>query len=309
MGKGDPADLREMMALLKALWKLRPPGDPEAPGARLVRRWREKRLLARLERGWPGGFTLHRTGDMIYVPRPLDARGRHALFHPPRAHPAALAYLGPGAVAIDIGANFGEWTVPFARAVGVAGRVLAVEPAPRAAAALAATLGANALHQAQVIQCALSDHDGFAEFTVPVVTSARIDTGTAQIGAAGPGCEALSVALRSLDSLAAERGLRRVDLIKIDVEGHEKQVLDGAERTLSRFRPALVIETGHETAGHRPAIRDLLRGLGYQMLGILLDYGMAEANWDAYVSLAIPFRRGEAHNLLLVPEAATPIRA
>ena len=42
-----------MMALLKALWKLRPPGEPEASGARLVRRWREKRLLARLERDRP----------------------------------------------------------------------------------------------------------------------------------------------------------------------------------------------------------------------------------------------------------------
>ena len=121
-----------MMALLKALWKFRPPDHPEASGARLVRRWREKRLLAKLEQDWPGGFTLHRTGDLIYVPHPLDARGRHALLHPPRAHPSALAFLGPGAVAIDIGANLGEWTVPLARAVGAGGQVLACEPAPRA---------------------------------------------------------------------------------------------------------------------------------------------------------------------------------
>jgi hypothetical protein len=138
----DPADLREMMALLKALWKLRPPGDPEPAGGRLVRRWREKRLLASLEQRWPGGFTLHRTGDLVYVPGPLDARGRHALLHPPRAHPAALAFLQSGAVAIDIGANLGEWTIPLARTVGAAGRVLAVEPAPRTAAALRATLDA-----------------------------------------------------------------------------------------------------------------------------------------------------------------------
>jgi FkbM family methyltransferase len=298
-----------MMALLKALWKLRPPGDPEASGMRLVRRWREKRLLERLERDWPGGFTLHRTGDLIYVPHPLDARGRHALLHPPRAHPAALAFLNPGAVAIDIGANLGEWTVPLARAVGAGGQVLACEPAPIAAKALEATLGANALRQAEVIRCAVGDHDGSAEFTVPVVTSARTDTGTARIGAAGPGHEALSVPLNSVDSLIGKRGLRRVDLIKIDVEGHEKRVLYGAETTLSRFRPAIVIETGHEASGDRPAIHDRLRSLGYQVLGILLDYGMAETDWDAYVSLATPFRRGEAHNLLLVPDEATPTLA
>jgi FkbM family methyltransferase len=294
------------MALLKALWKLRPPGDPEASGARLVRRWREKRLLTRLERDWPGGFTLHRTGDLIYVPYPLDARGRHALLHPPRAHPAALAFLRPGAVAIDIGANLGEWTVPLARAVGAGGQILACEPAPLAAKALEATLGANALRQAAVIRCAVGGHDGSAEFTVPVVTSAQADSGTARIGAGRPDHETLSVALSRLDSLVAERGLDRVDLIKIDVEGHERQVLDGAEATLGRFRPTLVIETGHEAEGDRQAIHDRLRGLGYRMLGILLDHGMAEADWDAYVTLRTPFRRGEAHNLLLVPEEAPP---
>jgi FkbM family methyltransferase len=294
-----------MMALLKALWRLRPPGEPEAPGARLVRRWREKRLLARLERDWPGGFTQHRTGDLIYVPYPLDARGRRALLHPPHVHPAALAYLRLGAVAIDIGASLGEWTIPLARAVGEGGQVLACEPAPVAAKALEATLGSNALRQAEVIRCAVGDHDGSVEFSVPVITSARTDTGTARIGAAGPGHKTLNVRLSSLDSLAAERSLERVDLIKIDVEGHERQVLDGADATLSRCRPALVIETGHEAEGDRREIHDRLRGLGYRMLGILLDHGMAEAGWDAYVAIETPFRRGEAHNLLLVPEEVT----
>ena len=300
MRERDPDDLRELLALLKALWKLRPPGEPEAPGARLVRRWREKRLLARVERGWPGGFTLHRTGDLVYVPRPLDRRGRHALLHPPRAHPAALASLRPGAVAIDIGASLGEWTLPLARAVGPAGRVLAVEPLPRSAAALEATLAANSLRQVRVVGCAVGEQDGSAALAVPVVTSAHSDTGTARLGGAGLGYQTLKVCLRTLDSLVGEFGLDRVDLIKIDVEGHERRVLDGAAAILERFHPTLVIETGHEAEGDHPAIRDRLCRLGYRMLGILLDHGMAEADWDAYAAAEPPFRRGDAHNLLLV---------
>ena len=302
MTRSDPGDLRPMMALLKALWKLRPPGEPEAPGERLVRRWREKRLLARLEREWPGGFTLHRTGDLVYVPRPLDARGRHALLHPPQAHPAVLALLRPGSVAIDVGANLGEWTVPLARSVGAAGRVIAIEPAQRSAAALEATLAANALRQAEIVRCAIGDHDGQTEFAVPVVTSVRTDTGRARIGPAAFGYEALHVPLRRLESLAAELSFDRLDLIKIDVEGHERQVLDGAAAILDKYRPALVMETGHEPEGERTAIHDRLRGLGYRMRGILLDYGMATAEWQAYVALAPPFRMGDAHNLLLAPE-------
>src|SRR5580693_7315092 len=158
----EPGDLRAMMALLKALWKLRPPGEPEAPGARLIRRWREQRLLSRLERDWPGGLVLHRTGDLVHVPSPLDARGRHALLHPPRVHPAVLGFLQTGSVVIDVGANLGEWTVPFARKVGPAGRVVAIEPAPRSAAALESTLTANALRHAEIVRCAVGDHDGVA---------------------------------------------------------------------------------------------------------------------------------------------------
>jgi FkbM family methyltransferase len=298
----DPGDLRPLMRLLKALWKLRPPGGPEMPAARLVRRWREKRLLVRLEREWPGAFALHRTGDLVYVPSPLDARGRHALLHPPAAHMAALAYLMPGSVALDIGANLGEWTLPFARRVGRAGHVLAVEPMPRNAAALAKTLAANALRQAEIVRCAVGDHDGTVDFAVPLVTSTRSDTGTAHIGPAAAGHETLRVALCHLDALVGEHRFERIDLIKIDVEGHERHVLDGAATTLARFRPALVIETGHEAEGDRAAIHDRLGGLGYRMLGILIDHGMADADWPAYRTAALPFRPGQPHNLLLVPE-------
>jgi FkbM family methyltransferase len=220
-------------------------------------------------------------------------------------HPAVLGFLRPGAVAIDVGANLGEWTVPFARKVGPAGRVLAIEPAPRSAVALESTLAANALRQAEIMRCAIGDHDGIAQFAVPVVTSARTDTGTARIGPACAGHDAFQVPMRSLDSLAAERDLTRLDLIKIDVEGHERQVLDGAAATLGRHRPVLVIETGHEADGDRAAIHDHLAGLGYRMLGILLDYGMAPADWPAYAALDPPFRAGDAHNLLLVPDSVS----
>jgi len=64
------------MRLLKALWKLRPPGGPEPPAARLVRRWREKRLLARLEREWPGGFARHRERAPVGHDRERFIEGR-----------------------------------------------------------------------------------------------------------------------------------------------------------------------------------------------------------------------------------------
>src|SRR5262249_841432 len=137
---------------------------------------------------------------------------------------------------------------------------------------------------------------------VPLVTSAHTDTGTARIGPACAGYDALQVPLRTLDSLIQERNLARLDLIKIDVEGHECSVLDGAAATLGRHRPALVIETGQEAAGGRARIQVRPAGLGPRVLGILPDSGRPPADGPAYAAIDPPFRAGDAHNLLLVPE-------
>lgn len=277
----DPLRLQALFAEIAAL---RPGADPRGW---VRRRWRERRrsrLFARLVRRWPGAFTLHESGDLVYVPRPLDARGRRALFHPPQAHPAALACLRAGSVAADIGAGLGEWTLPFARAVGGPGRVLAVEAMPARGAALANTFLANALLQAEPIAGIIGERDGAGE-------------------AAQPGER---VARRSLDSLVAERRLHRLDLVKITVGGAERRVLDGAEAALDRFRPVLVLATGGEAEGDRAAIHHRLRSLGYRPVGILLAGGMAEAEWPAYLAGEPPFRPDEPCLLLLVAEKGPP---
>ncbi len=163
----ETGDLRPLMALLKALWKLRPPGEPEPLGGRLVRRWREKRLLARLEREWPGGFALHRNGDLVYVPHPLDARGRHALLHSPAVHPTVLAFLSPGAVAIDVGANLGEWAVPLARGVGPAAGGCWRSSRCRAQRRASPRRWSPTPSSSRGLRCAVGNHDGTATFAVP----------------------------------------------------------------------------------------------------------------------------------------------
>jgi FkbM family methyltransferase len=298
--KAAISELERQRCLLKALARCR---EAASGGivARLLRRSRRRALLARLGAEWRAGFVLHATGDLVFVPTPLDARGCHCLLHPPAAHAAALAVLAPGAVAIDIGASLGEWAVPLARAVGPHGRLFAFEPQPVAARALTATFRINNLIQAEAVEAAVSDRGGVQEMAIPEIASREVDSGRARIGAAHAGETVSSVRSVTIDAFVGEAGLGRLDLVKIDVEGHERAVLAGACNTLARFRPAIVMETGHESDADRVAIEALLRGAGYALTGVLLDHGIVPASWDAYAAAAAPCLRGEVHNLLLLP--------
>lgn len=297
------SELERQRRLLKALARSRTPEPGNGILMRLLRRSRRRALLARLDAEWQAGFVLHETGDLIFVPRPLDARGRHCLLYPPSVHGAVRAFLGAGGVAVDIGASLGEWAVPLARAVGPDGRLFAFEPQPLAVRALEATLRINNLTQASVIEAAVSDRVGVLDLAVPDVTSSAVDTGRAHIGATKPGETASKVRTVTLDAFIAEARLVRLDLVKIDVEGHERAVLDGAHDTIARLRPAIVMETGHENAADRAAIAALLCGAGYELVGLLLDHGIAPASWEAYAAATTPCTPGEVHNLFVLPTA------
>ena len=72
---------------------------------------------------------------------------------------------------------------------------------------------------------------------------------------------------RTLDAILKEAAVSRVDVIKIDVEGAEMLVLQGARETLARYRPALIVEvmdTQLRAMGTSSvAIREYLRAAGY----------------------------------------------
>ncbi|MBV9858686.1 MAG: FkbM family methyltransferase [Alphaproteobacteria bacterium] len=256
-----------------------------------MRRRRRAALLAAFARDWPGGYVLCDGGELAFVPTPLDARGERLLFYGFAAPRPALAFAPAGGVAIDIGANLGEWSVPLAGAVGPTGRVLCIEPNPPIAAALAATLRINNLCQAEVSPVALSDRDGIGT----LATEPR-DSGLSSLSEGRS--DGTVVPLRRLDTVAAEHGLDRLDLVKIDVEGHERQVLHGAAETLRRFRPALVFESGHESLEDRRAIAGLLEELGYDVVAVLHDYGALACDIADYAAARAACAGEEARNLL-----------
>ncbi|MGE4605981.1 MAG: FkbM family methyltransferase [Myxococcota bacterium] len=139
-------------------------------------------------------------------------------------------YARPGTTAIDVGAHIGSLAVPLAFQVGPTGRVYAFEPQRRVYRELFHNLQLNGLDHATPLMLAVSSAPGILEMAPP-----EFDDGFTRIGSGGEQVEA-----RTLDSF----GFTDVSLIKIDVEGHEIEVLKGAEQTILKWHPALIVETG-----------------------------------------------------------------
>ncbi len=115
---------------------------------------------------------------------------------------------------------------------------------------------------------ALSDRSGTQAIRVPYIDGKRFDTRAtlnAHEEAGQTGFDEIRIAFHSLDGLAKRLRLEAISLVKIDVEGHEGEVLDGALETLRRFRPLVLVEI--EARHHDKPIEtvfDLLLAIGFR---------------------------------------------
>jgi FkbM family methyltransferase len=144
-------------------------------------------------------------------------------------------FVEPGMTVVDVGPNFGHYTVLFGEAVGSGGRVVVVEPVPSTARPLALSIGLNGYTRHTTLhEVALGRNaNGEAHMFVPphepknalVVPRARSDT--------------IKVKSTNLDTLL--KSFDRVDLIKIDAEGAELDFLSGKEAVIAEHQPALVL--------------------------------------------------------------------
>jgi FkbM family methyltransferase len=260
------------------------------------RRARWNAAIRALDARWSGGYVKAVSGDFVYLPAPLDYQAKRFLKGEDQIPSPVLRHLPKGGVAFDVGANLGEWTLAMAHATGASGQVLAFEPSRVVADALVRTLEINSLNQVTPYCCALSSKNGMAEFILSTVSN-----GQSRLGKALPSEGAVSVPTRTLDSVAEQAGITRLDLIKIDVEGHEHYVLKGAANTLFRFQPAIVFESGHESAGDREAIATLFETAGYTAGAVLVDNGALPITLAEYRDATGACGGAGTQNIFLLP--------
>jgi FkbM family methyltransferase len=153
----------------------------------------------------------------------------------PRETALVRAWLQPGMTFLDVGANFGYFTLLAASIVGAEGRVLAVEPSPYAYGRLSETVGVNSLNRVRVEQLGLSDSNGTLDL---YVSASAFHSPTMSAGSGG---EPVAVPVRRLDDCLADWEAGTIDLMKLDVEGHEPFVLRGAGDALASGRIRAVL--------------------------------------------------------------------
>jgi FkbM family methyltransferase len=164
--------------------------------------------------------------------------------------------LRPGDRFVDIGANFGVYTLTAATLVGPGGRVWAFEPAAATVEWLRQSLRENRLDNVEVIAAAVSSASGRGMLAVEANSELNRLRTASETG------EGESVRLVTLDEVASQLDWSAVDVVKIDAEGHEAQVIDGGREFFATRSPLIMCEI---KAGSQVDLGPLMRlaPLGY----------------------------------------------
>ncbi|MBX7187302.1 MAG: FkbM family methyltransferase [Vicinamibacteria bacterium] len=153
-----------------------------------------------------------------------------------------VSCIQPGDVVLDVGANYGYYSLIFSDCVGPGGKCISFEPNPDVARELRRSLAINGFFSRSVVhELALSDESGHVRFFVPrdEPKNGRILAAPASVRDPEAGVS-FEVRLDRGDRILEAEP--RVDLIKIDAEGAEAAIVRGLEGTIERHKPKMLIE-------------------------------------------------------------------
>lgn len=169
-------------------------------------------------------------------------------------------FIRPGSWVVDVGAHVGFFAVRFGKWVSEGGGVIAIEPEERNFLQLERTIKRLGLENVFPVQMAAADVTGQGQLRIN-----KYHFGDHRLEEGG----GVDIPVTTVDDLVAGKGRPNVSLIKIDVQGCEARVLEGARRTIEEFRPAMFIEFDDELLLRQgssvEAMCALITGLGYRM--------------------------------------------
>jgi len=183
--------------------------------------------------------------------------------------------LKPGDTFVDIGANYGSYSLVAAQLVGPTGRVIAFEPQRRLADSLVRSLSANALQNCRVIESGLSNSRRRERLYVPDRNSGSASIFPRYLPRGR--YSVVEIQMERLDDLASGFTDGGHIVVKLDIEGGERECLLGANRFFTRHQPDLIIEINQDSA----------KAAGYtvsDLIALLRSYGYTRfAELEAFI--------------------------
>lgn len=174
----------------------------------------------------------------------------------------------PGQKAIDIGANYGVFTLTLAKAVGAKGQVWAFEPASKTAEFLRKSVTVNHWNHITIDTSALSDHEGSAKLSL---------NQNAELNEIIRGDDALgayeTVKLTTLDAAAARHGWAGIDFLKIDAEGEEEAIIRGGHGFFQVESPLVQYEIKAAQGVHL-GLTQAFKAIGYDSYRLVPGLGI-----------------------------------
>lgn len=167
-------------------------------------------------------------------------------------------WLQPGMNALDIGANYGVYTLTIAAAIGQDGHVWAFEPASITAGYLRHSIQNNNLDNITLIQSALSNHTGTANLSL----NQNTELNSLQ-EATKDSSKTETVQVNTLDQLSQQHAFPNIDLVKLDAEGQESNILAGGSCIFVEQSPLVIFEIKQFDKPDLPLVQEFM-DMGYQ---------------------------------------------
>lgn len=190
------------------------------------------------------------------------------------------ARLTKGMVFADVGAQVGQYTLLSAKCVGAEGHVHAFEPSPATLLRLRKNIALNGFQNVTFHELAVADFSGETELHIQEQNPDGVNTGTNSLRMKSDWTQAAHVVVpvRPLDDVLCN--IKRLDALKVDVEGAELAVIRGAQETLKKFKPLIAIEAEEDSAqafGYSTReLKAAIENLGYNLFRISREGKTAE---------------------------------
>ncbi len=207
-----------------------------------------------------------------------------------KERPVIKDLVSPGDIVVDIGANYGWYTVFLSELVGMDGIVHSIEPVPSTFKILKHNSKKLRLTNVSLYQCAISDKSDSVKMTIPINDNGQENLYLASIKHEYKNDKTLTISVntRTLDSFFPDKSVK-ISFIKCDIEGNELNCLRGAGDILKHSKPAWFMEImgdPDDNASEASEVFRILHESGYRSFiyknGELHERSIGERNVDYF---------------------------